>query len=134
VLLVQAGISARVSEGPPFEYLGFDIPLIFFKACDLNLDKLASLTGINKYHLSETLNGFVGKSFYQYINEYRVSYALKQMESMSSTRGEDFNVLSLAYKSGFKAKSSFNRYFKEITGFTPSEYQKVITESNVALT
>jgi AraC-like DNA-binding protein len=106
----------------------------FFTDCDLNLDKLANLTGINKYHLSETLNSFAGKSFYQYINEYRVSYALKQMESMSSNRGEDFNFLSLAYKSGFKAKSSFNRYFKEITGFTPSEYLKVLRQSKVALT
>ena len=105
----------------------------FFTDCDLNLDKLAGLTGINKYHLSETLNGFAGKSFYQYINEYRVAYALKQIESLSSARPEDVNFLSLAYKSGFKAKSSFNRYFKEITGFTPSEHLKMLRQPKVAV-
>ncbi len=105
----------------------------FFTDCDLNLDKLASLTGINKYHLSETLNGFAGKSFYQYINEYRVAYALKQIESLSSARPEKVNFLSLAYKSGFKAKSSFNRYFKEITGFTPSEHLKMLRRPKVAV-
>lgn len=105
----------------------------FFTDCDLNLDKLASLTGINKYHLSETLNSFAGKSFYQYINEYRVAYALKQIESLSSARPEDVNFLSLAYKSGFKAKSSFNRYFKEITGFTPSEHLKMLRQPKVAV-
>lgn len=104
----------------------------FFTDCDLNLDKLAGLTGINKYHLSETLNGFAGKSFYQYINEYRVAYALQQIESLSSARPEDVNFLSLAYKSGFKAKSSFNRYFKEITGFTPSEHLKMLRQPKVA--
>jgi AraC-like DNA-binding protein len=105
----------------------------FFTDCDLNLDKLAGLTGINKYHLSETLNSFAGKSFYQYINEYRVAFALKQIESLSSARPEDVNFLSLAYQSGFKAKSSFNRYFKEITGFTPSEHLKMLRQPKVAV-
>jgi AraC-like DNA-binding protein len=93
-----------------------------FTDCDLNLDKLAALTGINKYHLSETLNSFAGKSFYQYVNEYRVAHVLKQLENRPQGREAEPNFLSLAYQSGFKAKSSFNRYFKEITGLTPSEY------------
>lgn len=105
----------------------------FFTDCELNLDKLANLTNINKYHLSETLNGFAGKSFYQYINEYRVSYAVKQMETISTKDIEDINFLSLAYKSGFKAKSSFNRYFKDVTGFTPTEHFKILRQSKVAL-
>ncbi|SDG23680.1 AraC-type DNA-binding protein [Dyadobacter soli] len=106
---------------------------MFFTDCDLNLDKLAGLTGINKYHLSETLNSFAGKSFYQYINEYRISYALKEMEAASTSQSDDFNFLSLAYKSGFKAKSSFNRYFKEITGFTPSEHLRVLRGAKIAV-
>ena len=104
-----------------------------FADCDLNLDKLAALTGVNKYHLSETLNNFAGKSFYQYVNEYRIAYSLKQMENVPATQRGDFNFLSLAYKSGSKAKSSFNRYFKEITGFTPSEHLKAIRQPGVAL-
>ncbi|MCF0049043.1 AraC family transcriptional regulator [Dyadobacter sp. LJ53] len=106
---------------------------LFFTDCDLNLDKLASLTGINKYHLSETLNSFARKSFYQYINEYRIAYALKEMESISASQSEDFNFLSLAFKSGFKAKSSFNRYFKEITGFTPSEHLRTLRQPKIAI-
>lgn len=103
---------------------------LFFTDCDLNLDKLASLTRINKYHLSETLNSFAGKPFYQYVNEYRIAYALKEMEIISG-QSEEFNFLSLAYKSGFKAKSSFNRYFKEITGFTPSEHLKILRQPKI---
>ncbi|GGH26730.1 hypothetical protein GCM10007423_11950 [Dyadobacter endophyticus] len=103
---------------------------LYFTDCDLNLDKLANLTGINKYHLSETLNSFAGKPFYQYVNEYRIAYALKEMEIISG-QSEEFNFLSLAYKSGFKAKSSFNRYFKEITGFTPSEHLKILRQPKI---
>ncbi len=94
-----------------------------FADSELNLDKLSIATGINKYHLSETLNTYAQKSFYQYINEYRIAYALSQMQILHR-KEIPVNVLSLAYDAGFRAKSSFNRYFKEITGFTPTEHLK----------
>jgi AraC-like DNA-binding protein len=103
-----------------------------FSDSDLNLDKLAEATRINKYHISETLNSFDGKSFYQYINEYRIHHAIGQMESLCKA-DEDINFMSIAYAAGFKAKSSFNRYFKEITGTTPTEHLRSVqafTESN----
>lgn len=94
-----------------------------FADSELNLDKLAAATGINKYHISETLNNYAQKSFYQYINEYRIQYAISQMQVLHR-KEIPVNVLSLAYDAGFRAKSSFNRYFKEITGFTPTEHLK----------
>jgi len=96
-----------------------------FKDSSLNLDKLAGLSGLNKYHISETLNTFAQKSFYQYINEYRIGFATDQMKYLTE-KGIPVNILSLAYDAGFNAKSSFNRYFKDITGQTPSEYLKSI--------
>lgn len=96
-----------------------------FADSELNLDKLALATGISKYHISETLNSYAHKSFYQYINEYRIGFALNQMQRLLE-RSVPVNVLSLAYDAGFKAKSSFNRYFKEITGVTPTEHLKTL--------
>ena len=92
-----------------------------FTDSELSLDKLALATGINKYHISETLNSFGQCSFYQYINEHRIQYAIKRMQRLHQDE-TPVNVLSLAYDAGFKAKSSFNKYFKEITGFTPTEH------------
>lgn len=92
-----------------------------FTDSELSLDKLAMATGINKYHVSETLNSYAQRSFYQYINEYRIQYAIDQMQRLHQEE-VPVNVLFLAYDAGFKAKSSFNRYFKEITGFTPTEH------------
>lgn len=100
-----------------------------FKDGTLSLDKLVTITGINKYHISETLNDYAGKPFYQYINEYRVEFAIAQMKYLTE-KEVSVNILSLAYDAGFNAKSSFNRYFKEITGQTPSEYLKTIQNTS----
>ena len=37
---------------------------------------------------------------------------------------KDYKILVIAYKAGFKSKTSFNRVFKNHTGFTPSEFRK----------
>lgn len=90
---------------------------------DLNLDKLAASVGISKYHISEALNAFAEKSFYQFINEWRISHAIEKLQFMTS-RNLPVNVLTIAFDCGFKAKSSFNQYFKKITGQTPTEYMR----------
>lgn len=94
-----------------------------FRDCELNLDQLALKTEINKYQISEMLNGYKHKPFYRYINEYRIEY-FKNMVEKAIEKNENINFLSFAYEAGFKSKSSFNRYFKEIIGKTPSEYYK----------
>lgn len=100
-----------------------------FRNCDLNLDHLATETEINKYQISEMLNGYKNKPFYRYINEYRIEY-FKNMVEKAIEKGESINFLSFAYEAGFKSKSSFNRYFKEIIGKTPSEYYKSLLSEN----
>lgn len=92
-----------------------------FTDADPTPDKLAAAIGINKYHLSETLNSYACKTFYQFINELRIERAIQQMQFMSS-KALPVNVLTLAFDCGFKAKSSFNQYFKKITGVTPAAY------------
>lgn len=100
-----------------------------FRDCDLNLDQLALKTEINKYQISEMLNGYKHKPFYRYINEYRIEY-FRNMVEKAIEKNESINFLSFAYEAGFKSKSSFNRYFKEIIGKTPSEYYKTLINEN----
>ncbi|WP_291909943.1 AraC family transcriptional regulator [Chitinophaga sp. CB10] len=88
---------------------------------DLTLDKLSDAIGESKYHVSETLNAYAHKTFYQYINEYRILRAAELITAIQQ-KGLPVNILTIAYESGFKAKSSFNAYFKKIIGETPSAY------------
>jgi len=98
----------------------------YFMESELTLDKLAKLTAINKYHISETLNHFVNKPFYTFVNEYRIEYVKEKLRSLTE-KNSSINILDLAYESGFNSKSSFNRYFKEITTHTPREYINLIS-------
>ena len=88
---------------------------------DLTLEKLSAATGINRHHISETLNVFAQKSFYQYINEYRIKEVLHRLDAPNQ---KSVSLLAIAYDCGFKTKASFNQYFKKIVGLTPSGYLK----------
>ena len=58
-------------------------------------------------------------SFYDLINDYRVETVKQKMRSSESRQ---FTLLALAFDSGFKSKTSFNRVFKQKTGMSPSQY------------
>ena len=100
----------------------------YYMQSELTLDKLAKLTGLSKYHISETLNHFINKPFYTFVNQYRIAYVKEKLRSLSE-QNYSINILELAYEAGFNSKSSFNRYFKEITTFTPREYLNSISKT-----
>jgi len=84
----------------------------------ISLEMLAEKTNIPKHHLSNFLNTYLGKSFYQLIAEYRVDYAKKRLAEDNIV-----TIETLAYECGFNSKTSLNKYFKEVTGFAPSQYR-----------
>ena len=90
-----------------------------YKKPDLTLDELAALIGVNPYQLSQVINSRVGKTFYHYINSYRIKEFLKLSALPDSSK---FTYLGLAYDCGFQSKTTFNKYFKIETVKTPSEY------------
>lgn len=85
----------------------------------LTLADLAALIPISDKKLSELLNKHVCISFYDLINSYRVE-TVKQ--KMCSPESRQFTLLAIAFDSGFKSKTSFNRVFKQKTGLSPSQY------------
>jgi AraC-like DNA-binding protein len=90
---------------------------------ELNLEDLASELNTSRNYISESLNQYLGKSFYQYINEYRIREIVRKMDAYKQMH-QTPNILSLAFEVGFNSKSSFNQYFKKVVGLTPSEYLK----------
>lgn len=91
-----------------------------YKLQGLSIGDLATMLDTHPNYLSQVINERTGKPFYDFINTYRVE-ALKTL--MDDPQSAQFTLLSLAYDCGFNSKSSFNRYFKKVTGYTPSQYQ-----------
>ena len=90
-----------------------------YKNPDLTLDDLAALLQVNPYQLSQVINSRVGKTFYHYINSYRIKEFVRLSALPESNK---FTYMGLAYDCGFQSKTTFNKYFKLETGKTPSEY------------
>jgi AraC-like DNA-binding protein len=87
---------------------------------DLSLEVLATRMKMSRHHLTQLLNERIEKNFYSFINEYRIGEAIDRLNDPSL----QVNILSLAFDCGFNSKSSFNNYFKKITGSTPTAYRK----------
>jgi AraC-like DNA-binding protein len=88
----------------------------------LQLSDVANMLKVNTHNLSQALNSLAGKPFYDFVNGYRVRYMQKLLTDSGQTQ---FTILSLGFESGFNSKASLNRVFKEQTGLSPSEYQKL---------
>lgn len=86
---------------------------------ELTLKELAAMLPCSPNHLSQVINSRYGKTFYHYINSYRVKDFL---EKTALPENKKFTFLALAFDSGFNSKTTFNKYFKLETGKTPSEY------------
>ena len=87
---------------------------------DLNQSEFASKIGISSHHFSEVLHYGFEQNFYNFMNSYRV---LEAQKLMKDKKYSDAKIIAIAFDSGFKSKTSFNRVFKKYSGQTPSEFR-----------
>lgn len=90
-----------------------------YKRNDITLADLAALLDTHPNYLSQVINEREQKNFYNYINTLRVQAFIN---ATSNPDKKHYSFLALAFDSGFNSKSTFNKYFKEVSGKTPSEY------------
>ena len=86
---------------------------------DFNLMDLAGAVFTNKTYLSRTINILSGRNFSQFVNYYRVQYALELMQ-----KDGNLKVINLAMMCGFHSTVSFNMAFKLNMGETPTGYME----------
>lgn len=86
---------------------------------ELNLSDLAIQTKMTRGQLSEIINSCFGKNFNDFVNEYRVE-AFKNM--LKENKHEQLSLLGIAQECGFNSKATFNRVFKKLTNYSPTEY------------
>lgn len=88
---------------------------------DLKSSDLATLAGCSSHDLSYVFNQHLEKSFYDYVNEYRVEEFKRLVAGIDTSR---YTLSAMAEQCGFSSRASFFRHFKAITGSTPAEYMR----------
>ncbi|WP_342775988.1 helix-turn-helix domain-containing protein [Leptospira fletcheri] len=91
---------------------------------DLSLQVLSGKLDIKPYQLSEYLNQHRKTNFSRFVNSFRVEEAMQLLK-----KERDANILSVAYRSGFNSKATFNLAFKSVTGLSPREYLRSLKNS-----
>lgn len=84
----------------------------------LPLDLLARKLHVNKYDLSRLFSGRLQMHFRQYLNYIRLEHVLSAM------RTTDAPLTQLWGEAGFNSQRSFNRFFQETMGMTPTQYRQ----------
>lgn len=87
----------------------------------LKLSELSEMMDVLPNHLSQIINTHADKSFFDFINSYRVETA-KLLLKESRTKAN--SIANIAMESGFNSQNTFYNQFKKHTGTTPSKYKK----------
>ena len=88
----------------------------------LTLQKLATHLGTNRQYLSNYINRVKQKTFYEYINEFRLEDAKRLLDSWNNEQGRSME--DIATMSGFNSYATFLRQFVKKYGESPSQYLK----------
>lgn len=88
---------------------------------ELSLPELASMLSLSTNQLSHLINETLHSSFYMFVNGYRIKEVKQKLKDPAF---DHYSILGIAFDSGFNSKSTFNKFFKEETGLTPSQYRK----------
>lgn len=90
-----------------------------FRSKGLTVADLAESVGSNRTYVSACINNEAGQSFSDYVNKWRIEYAMKLMKTDSA-----LTISEVADKAGFTDRSTFYRSFKKISGMSPTEWLK----------
>ena len=103
----------RKNLGKVYEYIvnNFKDPI--------SLNDIASLVNMNASSFSRFFRRVNRKTFSRYLNEVRIGYACKVLLE------QKHSITYVCYESGFNNISNFNRQFKKITHYSPTEYLKL---------
>ena len=104
---------------------------LFYQDAELSLRSLAEKLELNPNELSRIINTAFGKSFNDFINEYRIREVIRKMQDPVYDR---ITLIGIAMDAGFNSKSTFNRTFRQMTGKSPAEYKSRLEKERPSYT
>lgn len=88
----------------------------------LSLNDFAKEIDCSPRTVSVVINQLCGENFSDFINAYRIQEVMRLLKDRSK---RNYTLHGIASEAGFNSKTTFNRVFKEFTGYTPKQYRSV---------
>ena len=85
---------------------------------EISLEKISDVANMTKNAFCKYFKKRTNKTYFKFLNELRIEHACKLVVS-----NNDFTLAEIAYKSGYKNISNFNRQFKALKNKNPSEWR-----------
>ena len=86
---------------------------------DISQTDVASVTGLSPFYFSKIFKEYTKMTFPQYLANIRVQNAINLLAD------EKLSITDCAFSAGFQSTTTFNKIFRETTGWTPREYRKL---------
>ena len=83
----------------------------------ISLKEISNLVNMSQSSFNRFIKKRTGKTFIEFTNDTRISYATKYLVETDLSIGE------IAYKCGFNSIANFNRFFKKSKNITPSKFK-----------
>jgi len=84
----------------------------------LDLDALAAVAGLSKFHFQRLFKATYGRTPAAYVSERRVERAQDLL------RATNLTVTEVCHAVGFSSLGSFSSRFRELVGESPSDFQR----------
>ena len=91
----------------------------------LNVEQFSARIGVPYRDVSYAINKNFGTNFFEFINSYRIEESKRYL---ADERYKDMTVMDILLESGFNSKSAFQRFFKRLTGVSPTEFRREALE------
>ena len=89
----------------------------------ITVEDIAASAGISTRECTRCFRRSIGTSPVEHLSQFRVRMAAKALRETTKT------VLEISEECGFSSPSYFSKVFRDLTGRTPREYQKMLESS-----
>jgi AraC-like DNA-binding protein len=95
----------------------YEFTLANFKRT-ISTEEIAAVANISPHSFCRYFKSRTRKTYSQFINEIKVGHICKLLIE------DKISIKQICFESGFQNFASFHKYFKQVTGKTPLQYQK----------
>ena len=90
---------------------------------DVTLEDVANHVNLSSFYFSKFFKSETGKTLTEYITSVRISKAIEMFKARK------YKLYEISEMCGYKSRKYFSHAFKQYTGYTPSEYQRIMSNS-----